>query len=248
MNKLVMRKAGLPGATVASVKPSLKPLRLNLQFFADEDPPSSKTPDGFFPTLKDCFKANPHLEAAHKTAITNAVSERFKNYDFDAEEAKAAIKEKREREAAKAAGTDPESEEVKTLKAKNQQLEARTRALALEQYAGDAEQAKLISRLAADKVGALKLNDNFELEKTELDAIVGELQTEFPTLFPAEEITDPAANAGAAAGATTPPPTKKVGLVAGATQKTNTPPGGSAADPTENVKAMLEKLKKTKRI
>lgn len=221
-----------------------KPLKLNLQFFAEGDPPQK---DGYYATLKEAFKANPHLHTEHKAAITEAVSDRFKKYDFDADEAKAALAEKAQREKDKAEGKDSESVEVRKLQERNSKLEAKTKKLALESVTGDAEQAKLISRLASDKVAELKLNDDFELDKDAVNGIVGELREEFPNLFPVaddptggtdqQQQPDQSQQQQQAAGTRT----------GGTAQRTNTPPGKDV-DAAAEVAQIFEHLKKQKRV
>lgn len=222
-----------------------KPLKLNLQFFSED--PNAK-PDGFYPTLKDAFKANPHLQVEHKTAITNAVSDRFKSYDFDTDEAKAAIAEKRQREKDKAEGKDTESVELKNARERVSKLEARTKALALDAITGDPEQSKLISRLASDQIAGLKLTDDLSLDADAVKGIVAELSEEFPSLFPASEDPDGDDELDPPAGGAANPPAGSGVRGSGQSPKTNNPPAPKEADVNAVVAEMYENLKKTKRI
>lgn len=237
-------KTSLPGIKVEETKAVHDPLRLNLQFFAEPGDPSP--PDGFFATLKDAFKANPHLQTEHKTAITHAVGERFKNYDFDVEEARTALSEKKQRDADKAAGIDTESAELKTMKERAAKLEAKTKKLALDSITGDAEQSKLISRLAAEKVAALNLNDSFELDAAAVTGIVEELRGEFPSLFPVKEDAVPVIGGDGV------PPVPPIVPPEGNRSSGGTPPTNTPPKPNADVEALVAEtfnsLKKNKRI
>lgn len=220
--------------------PQVYPLKLDIQFFAEGDPPPPP-PDGFFATLKDAFKANPHLQTEHKAAITSAVSARFASYDFDVDAAKAALAEKKQRDADQAAGKDTESQTVKDLKEKTKKLEDRTKALALEKYAGDSAKAKLIRRLASEQVDKLQLNDDMELDTAQLDTIVTELRTEFPDLFPVANTDD---NPPPPPGTPPPPPARS----SGSSQQTNNPPPPAGTNVEALVAETFKHLKDTHQI
>lgn len=229
-----------------TIKPFRKyPLRLDIQFFAEseEDKDKNKKPDDDgggdddILTLKDMFKKYPHLRAEHKTKLTDAVTERFKNYDFDPEEAKVALAEKKQR--------DESGDNLETLKAnlakdysdKEAKLLKQIKKFALSAHvAKDGLDPKLIATLAADKVESLNLKDDYTLDSDALDEILDDLRTEFPTVFPAESDGTEGAEI---------PPVKQKKLNPGG-QQTNNPPKANEAIDAE-VAEIFESIKAKKK-
>ena len=239
MNLFKRFTSGLPATTVENQK--LQPLKLDLQFFADDPPPGDNPPADDPPpsdddelTLADLLKTNPKIKSEYKTKVEGAIMKRFK--DIDPEEARVAIAEKRQRDADKAAGKTEENPALKVLEAKVPKLEKRAKTLAVALHAENKEQAKLITRLAGDKIDALKLNDEYEVDSEEIEEIISDLRDEFPSLF-AETQTPPAG------GDNPPPPPPK--RKPGTNQQLNDPPG-SNTDAKDLVKENLRKLGKIK--
>ena len=216
---------GQPTATVASGKSF--PLRLDLQFFAEAgegdppggDDPNKKKPEGDPPppddeelTLADLYKSNPNIKAEVKDKIEKAVLKRFK--DIDPEEARAAIAEKREREQKKGEEGKVDEEALRIEKEKSGKFESKAKDLAIREYAvSNGLDAKLISRLAANEIKSLQLDDNLEADPDDLGEIVDKLKDEFPNLFEVSEEAERKKE--------TPPAGR---FNAGSSQKTNQPP------------------------
>lgn len=234
--------------------PSLKkmkyPLKLDIQFFAD--PPEGgdgKKPDeddfgDALPSLKDIFKKYPHLRGEHKTRIDEAVSKRFPDYDFDPVEAKKALQEKKDREANGDTTEIVKQQLEATFQNKETKYLERIKGLAVEAYAAkDGLDPKLISRLAAEQVGTLKLDESLRLSADDLDEIIEELRTEFPSAFPVVE-----ANTGddpEAAGQNPPPVKTKPNP---GKQQLNDPPKKGEEAAAEEMKTLFDNLKAKKRI
>lgn len=214
------------------------PLRLDLQFFADnpEDKSKEKDPepgDDDILTLKDMFKKYPHLRAEHKERVTEAVTNRFKEYTFDPEEAKQALAEKKQRDESGDNLETLKTQLTKDYQSKEEKLLGRIKQLAIASHAGkDGLDPKLISKLAADKVSTLKLDDDLNVDTEALDDIIEDLRTEFPTVFPAPSTEDNAEI----------PPVKKKGYNPGKDQ-TNKPPKGDESI-EEEMAAILENINK----
>lgn len=219
-------------------KEELKPLRLNIQFFADpaKDPDLDPDDKDELLTLKDMFKKYPHLRVEHKQRMTDAVNERFKSYDFDPEEAKTALAEKKQREESGDTVEVAKTQLTNEFKSKEEKYLARIKGLAVEAYAAkDGLDPKLISKLAAEQVGKLALDESLKLKAEDLDDIIEELRTEFPTAFPVVETVDPdPANAAIT-------PVKKM-VIPGSKQQTNPPPPKGDENVEAEMAAILENI------
>lgn len=246
-------KQRVPSASTM-VRGKLNPLRLDLQFFADPagdppgdddptDPPADPPSGDDTLTLADLLRTNPAIKTEYNERVEKVVKKRLKNFDFDPDEARTALREKKERDAAGDSQQTVVNQEITDLKTQNQKLLDRTKALNLANYASSVDlDPKLLVRLAGSSVSELELNEQFELDTDELDDIVADLRTEFPNLFPqpgaaGEDPEDP------------PPAARKTTYNAGSQQRTNTPPKttGDANAATE-VADTLERLKKMNRI
>lgn len=226
-------------------------LRLDLQFFAEppgddpqNDPGTPNPEDDEPPTLAELIKQYPTLKAELKAEKAAAVSKRFKNYDFDVEEARTALREKKERELTGEAQIDPTNDAIVSLSQKTNSLESKVKALSVENYAIANElDPKLLVRLGKDQIDSLQIdNDDFSLDSDELDEIVDGLRDEFPNLFSApkeKKEEDPEED---------PEIVPSSGFNPGSTQRTNKPPKSGPIDTAAMVAETLERLKASKRI
>lgn len=244
---------GRPTATVASGESS--PLRLNLQFFAEEnkdkddptggsddpnkdkdtDPPGGDEDDL---SLADLIKSNPKIKSEMKDRIEKAVMKRFKN--IDPEEARIAIAEKQERDNQKSEEEKNQKDDaaLTTAQQKAQKFELKAKDLAVREYAvSNGLDAKLISRLAAAEIQNLQLNEDMEADADDLDEIVEGLKTEFPNLFAATDQTDRQEDKQQGSGSR---------YNGGSNQKTNQPPNKGDKG-ISKVDESWERIKKTKR-
>lgn len=246
------KQRGLSTSTTASCKS--KPLQLDLQFFADPGEPDDKQTnptdppggDDDIPTLADLFKIHPHLRTEHKQKISDAITKRFKGYDFDPEEAKAAIAEKKQRDENKGNEDAVAIATLNTAKAERDRAVEIAKTYAFEAYsAAEGLDAKLIKRLAGRDIEKLTFDDDYKLDKDQVEEIVADLKEEFPTIFvaKAEEVQTPEQIAAAAAAK------QKKGIVnSGSRQQLNDPQAGGDVDAEELVKATLERLNKSNRL
>lgn len=236
--------------SAATIAKPVSPLRLDIQFFADPpaDPKDPKKPDGDPPppdddelSLADLLKTNPKIKAEYKEKVEAAIQKRFKNYDFDPEEARTALREKKERDEGSSDDQVKVNDTIIALTKTNQKLEAKLKTAEVAAYASaNGINPKLLTRLAGSQIEGLELSDKYELDASDLEDIVDDLRAEFPEQFPVT--TDPK---DPGAGAAPPPPVKKP--YNPGTQQTNNPEGGKP-NPEADVAATLERLKKSKRI
>lgn len=240
------------GAPASTVLNGSRHLPLNLQFFADPgDPPGNDPKDPPANTdeltLAELLKTNPKINAEYKTKVEAAINKRFKSYDFDPEEAKVAIQEKKDRDANKGAEDAIVQAKIDGLEGKLAKLQDKAKQLAVETFAAaNGLDAKLFTRLAGQEIAALKLDDNFDLDKEELDDVVNTLRADFPQIF-----TTPDPNNQQQQQQEPPPPNTTKVYNGGSTQRTNTPPPPGGKD-DEAIKAemkeTLERLNKAGRL
>lgn len=251
--KAAQHQSGQPASAVATG--NLKPLRLNLQHFADGNPPGEGDPDpnnnpnnqGNPPdpdddelTLADLLKTNPKIRAEHNERVEKAVKKRLKNIDFDVDEAKEALREKKAREEAGDDDKKVVDQRVTDLQKEVDTRDAALKRLGVVAYAAENNlDHKLLNRLAADQISSLELGENMDLEAEELDDIVSGLREEFPQLFPDKTKDDQ--------GGDNPPPPNGSHRSGSHRQINPNPPTGAGSTDTQ-VAETLARLKAAKRI
>lgn len=243
-----------PSRQSGSTTEIVKPLKLDLQFFADPDPdkdkeeeidkdkdkepdkkqdpdidPADKKQEDEEPSLTELFKKNPKLKEQYSEKFQKDFNKRLKGMNL--EEARKAV------ELLEKLGLTPDGKEnpnpvnQQQAAAPAPKLEAKMKDLSFKVYLADKGlDTALIGELGKSKVSELELNDDGELDAEDLDEIIEGLEKRFPTAFAEKkDAADP----------------KDTSYTPGGRQKTNPPPKKS--DIEAATQARFDRLYKKKK-